>query len=519
MWKIGIVAAVFSVLVFWLCKFLNWVWLRPKKIERLFRKQGMNGNSYKFLFGDSIETSRMYEEAYSKPIGINDSIVPRIMPNILHTLKKYGNYSFLWMGPRPRIFINDPVVGRTVFGKNRIFIKTFSITNYAVKLLVDGLANAEGDEWTKSRSKFSPLFYVDKLKPMMPAIKTCCDDILNKWKDIAANGGGSCEVDVFADMRIYTSAIMAQLMFTSTYTDEIKNTFMQLGELGVMAQLATKLLNIPGEEYLPTKKNRKINEIEKFVGVSITSMIMERLKRNAEGPPPSGQWDLLDVLLGEIYNGNITKESDRKRIIERAVRECRVFFFAGFETSSNLLTWMLVMLSAHQEWQTRAREEVLSVLGNKKNFTADDLSKLKIVAMIVNETLRLFPPVMEISRLVNEDAKIEEMTIPKGSLVTFPILMFHRDPAVWGDDAGEFRPDRFADGVLKAANGKAAFMPFGWGPRICIGLNFSLLETKAFLATLLREFSFELSPTYTHAPTVAISVQPQYGAPVVLTKL
>ncbi|KAL8048056.1 hypothetical protein ABFX02_07G039000 [Erythranthe guttata] len=320
-------------------------------------------------------------------------------------------------------------------------------------------------------------------------------------------------------MRIYTSAIMAQLMFTSTYTDEIKNTFMQLGELGVMAQLATKLLNIPGEEYLPTKKNRKINEIEKFVGVSITSMIMERLKRNAEGPPPSGQWDLLDVLLGEIYNGNITKESDRKRIIERAVKECRVFFFAGFETSSNLLTWMLVMLSAHQEWQTRAREEVLSVLGDKKNFTADDLSKLKIVAMIVNETLRLFPPVMEISRLVNEDAKIEEMTIPKGSLVTFPILMFHRDPAVWGEDAGEFRPDRFADGVLKAANGKAAFMPFGWGPRICIGLNFSLLETKAFLATLLREFSFELSPTYTHAPTVAISVQPQYGAPVVLTKL
>ncbi|KAL7105366.1 hypothetical protein ACP275_07G039900 [Erythranthe tilingii] len=248
MWKIGIVAAVFSVLVFWLCKFVNWVWLRPKKIERLFRKQGMNGNSYKFLFGDSKETSLMYEEAYSKPIGINDSIVPRIMPNILHTLKKYGNYSFLWMGPRPRIFINDPVVGRTVFGKNRVFIKTFSITNYAVKLLVDGLANAEGDEWTKSRSKFSPLFYVDKLKPMMPAIKTCCDDILNKWKEIAANGGGSCEVDVFADMRIYTSAIMAQLMFTSTYTDEIKNTFMQLGELGVMAQLATKLLNIPGEE-------------------------------------------------------------------------------------------------------------------------------------------------------------------------------------------------------------------------------------------------------------------------------
>lgn len=141
------------------------------------------------------------------------------------------------------------------------------------------------------------------------------------------------------------------------------------------------------------------------------------------------------------------------------------------------------------------------------------------MTMIINETLRLYPPVMEMSRLVDKDTKIKEYTIPKDSLVTFPVLMFHRSTDIWGEDAGQFRPDRFAEGALKAANGEAAFMPFVWGPRVCIGMNFAQLETKTFLAMLLREFSFELSPTYTHAPVVAFTIHPQFGAPIVLTKL
>ncbi|KAL2229995.1 UNVERIFIED_CONTAM: cytochrome [Sesamum indicum] len=139
--------------------------------------------------------------------------------------------------------------------------------------------------------------------------------------------------------------------------------------------------------------------------------------------------------------------------------------------------------------------------------------------MIINEVLRLYPPVIELSRVVKEESKIKDYTIPKDALVTFPVLMYHRSTKIWGEDAGEFNPQRFADGVLKAANGEAAFMPFGWGPRICIGMNFAILESKTFMAMLLREFSFEFSPTYTHSPVVAFTIQPQLGAPVVMKKL
>lgn len=139
--------------------------------------------------------------------------------------------------------------------------------------------------------------------------------------------------------------------------------------------------------------------------------------------------------------------------------------------------------------------------------------------MIIHEVLRLFPPVFELSRVVEEDTKLGNFTIPKDILIQLPVAMIHRKTEIWGEDAAVFRPDRFAEGVLKAANGQAAFMPFGWGPRICIGQNFAIMEAKIFLATLLTTFTWQLSPEYIHAPYAAFTVQPQHGAPLVLQEI
>lgn len=139
--------------------------------------------------------------------------------------------------------------------------------------------------------------------------------------------------------------------------------------------------------------------------------------------------------------------------------------------------------------------------------------------MIIHEVLRLFPPVFELSRVVEEDTKLGNFIIPKGILIQLPIAMIHRKPEIWGEDAAIFRPERFAEGVLKAANGQAAFMPFGWGPRICIGQNFAIMEAKIFLATLLQTFTWEFSPEYVHAPYAAFTVQPQHGAPLMLHEI
>ncbi|KAI3469669.1 hypothetical protein Pfo_026332 [Paulownia fortunei] len=517
MWKFAIIP-VFSILLVWAWQFFNWVWLKPRKIERLFRKQGMRGNSYKFLFGDSKEADLMYEKAYSKPIGLNDDIVPRLMPNILETIKRYGNYSFMWSGPRPRVFILDTDVIREVLSDKRKYHKSFKTSNPLAKMLVTGLAVKEGEEWTKSRSKLNPAFHLDRLKPMLPTIQMCCQDTLNEWKEMTSKGGRSSVIDVLPCLEVFTSSVLAQLMFSSTYTEQLKKTFFQLSELGHLGKLATNTFTLPGEKYFPTKKNRRAKEIDKFVRASFTSMINERLEKRKAGAE-TGNQDLLDLFMEELYDGKTTKDRDRQRIIDDVIGQCKIFFFAGFETSSNLLTWTMIMISFHQNWQDRAREEVVQVLGNKNEITSDDLGKLKIVTMILHEILRLYPPGMEFSRVVEEETKSGEYTVPKDTLVTCPILILHRSTEIWGEDAGEFNPERFAEGVVKATKGRTAYMPFGWGPRICIGQNFALLEMKTFLAMLLRNFSFELSPTYAHTPYVDFTIHPQYGAPLVLRKI
>ncbi|PIN03182.1 Cytochrome P450 CYP4/CYP19/CYP26 subfamily [Handroanthus impetiginosus] len=514
MWKFAIIPLL-SILALWTWQFFNWVWLKPRKTEKFFRNQGMKGNSYRFLLGDSKETSRMYEKAYSKPIGLNDDIVPRVMPNIVDTIKKYGNYSFTWLGPRPRVFVLDPDIIKEVLGNYRKFTKPFNTSNPIVKMLVTGLINMEGDEWAKSRSKLNPTFYLDNLKPMVPAIKVCCENTIEAWREKTSKGGGSSVVDAYPYLEVFTGSVLAQLMFSSAYTEQIKTTFLQLSELALLGRLSTHIFPIPGERYFPTQKNRRAKEIDKFVRVTFTSMINERLEKRKSGSD-SCKLDLLDMFMEELY---WTKDRDRERIIEDVIGQCKIFFFAGYETSSNLLCWTMVMLSLHQDWQIRAREEVLQVLCNKKEITFDDLSKLKIVTMILNEMLRLYPPTMEFSRVVGEETKIGKYIIPKDTMVTCPILILHRSTEIWGKDAGEFRPERFAEGVAKAAKSEAAYMPFGWGPRICIAQNFGILETKTFLAILLRNFSFEISPSYAHAPFVDVTLRPQYGAPLVLREL
>jgi len=137
--------------------------------------------------------------------------------------------------------------------------------------------------------------------------------------------------------------------------------------------------------------------------------------------------------------------------------------------------------------------------------------------MIFQEVLRLYPAIFLI-RGTSKDTQLGDMTIPPGVQVCVPTHLVHRDPQVWGDDALMFNPERFSEGVTKAAK-EQLYFPFGWGARMCIGLNFGMLEAKLIFAQILQHFWFELSPSYTHSPQLILVMKPQYGAQIILHKL
>ncbi|CAA3007321.1 cytochrome P450 CYP72A219-like [Olea europaea subsp. europaea] len=501
-----------SLILAW--RIANWLWFRPRKIEKYLRAQGFSGNPYRLIYGDSKEMAAMMKQANSKPIKLSDDIIPRALPFHHHIINKYGKNSFSWIGPTPRVYIMEPELIKEVLTNNTTFKKP--PPNPLAKFLVSGLAGYEDQKWAKHRKIINPAFYLEKLKHMIPAMHTSCVEMINKWEMLASEKI-TTEIDVQPYLENLASDVISRTAFGSSYAQG-KMIFQLQKEQAELTLQVFQSAYIPGLRFLPTKRNRRMKEINNQLCSFIKNNINEKLKVIKAGIDNADN-DLLGILLKS--NLNEIKEQGNKNLgmsIDDVIMECKVFYFAGQETTSNLLSWTMLLLSMHPSWQIRAREEILQVFGNKvPDF--DGLNRLKTVTMILYEVLRLYPPAIIFSRTINEETKLGEMTLPSGLQFLLPIILVHHDRQLWGEDVKEFKPERFSQGITKATNNQLSFFPFSWGPRTCIGNNFSLMEAKIALVMILRRFSFELSPSYTHAPSFVLTLQPQKGVHIKLRKI
>nr|GMC70372.1 cytochrome P450 CYP72A219-like [Ipomoea batatas] len=471
--------AMFCLVVFWAYwawKTLSWLWFKPKKLERRLRQQGFNGNSYRPPFGDLKETAMLMAEANSKPISFTNEIFPRVLPSLHKTIKNYGKNAFMWKGPQPEVLIMDPELIREVFTKYTVFQRP-------PRILLCGLATYEKDKWVKHRRLLNPAFHAEKLKHMVPAFYLSCSEMLSKWEKLV--GAEGSELDVWPHLRTLTADGISRTAFGSNYEEGRKIFELQQEQTELAIQIARSLYNIPGLRYLPTKRNRRMKQIFNQVRSSILGMIDKRMKAIEAGESRN------DDLLGIMLESNLTEIQQH-----------------GSKSYGR-----------HLEWQERARQEILQVIGTTEEPDSNKLNQLKIVTMILNEVLRLYPPGVPFGRVIEQDTKLRNITLPAGIQILIPPILLQRDEEMWGEDAKEFNPERFREGISKATKGQFSFFPFGWGPRICIGQNFAMLEAKMALAIILRRYAFELSPSYAHAPQAGTALVPQYGAQLILRKL
>ncbi|KAL8201476.1 hypothetical protein R6Q57_012815 [Mikania cordata] len=511
-WGGMVAVAVMAAMVYgW--RFFNWAWLRPKRTEKSLREQGLTGNRYRFLFGDLKEVVQTTEQAKLKPIKLTDNIVPRIIPFYYTAANTYGSTFFTWMGPRPLVHITDPLLIRQIFANYNQFQKIRG-GNPLSKMLAKGVVDVEGDQWVKHRKIINPAFHVEKLKHMLPAFHISCSEMVSKWEGMTK--GGSCEVDVYPHLQTMTSDVISRTAFGSSYEEGRKIFELQMEQAKLVIQAAQSIY-IPGSRFLPTKRNRRMKAIDAEVKSSIKKIINKRLYAKEKGD--NIKEDLLGLLLDS--NDKEIKQQGNSKFglsIDDVIEECKLFYFAGQETTANLLVWTLILLSQHTNWQERARDEVSRVFGDRKP-DIDGLSHLKIINMILHEVLRLYPPGPALGRMIHEETKVGNLTLPPGTLLLLHLMLIHLDANLWGDDVNEFNPERFAEGVSKATKEPASYFPFGWGPRVCVGQTFAALEARLALVMILRRFSFKLSPSYSHAPHTIITLQPQFGAQLILSEL
>ncbi|KZV20740.1 hypothetical protein F511_26586 [Dorcoceras hygrometricum] len=485
--------------------------IRPRRIREILKRQGIDGPPARILLGNIPEIRKCRAEAEKSPA--NHPIppvlhnTPAVFPFFDQWKKQYGGLFRFALGNMQVIYVTDPDLVKEIttctsldLGRPSYQQKEFG------PLLGQGILSSNGSVWARQRKIMAPELYMEKVKGMIDIITESSLGLVNLWKQKFEGEGEILELKVDEDMKRFSGDIISKACFGSSYSKG-QEIFLKLGDLQEIMSKKTLSMGVPGLRYLPTKTNRQMWALDKEIGSLILKIVKERQEAGREK-------DLLQILV-EVAKGSDLKPQALDQFI---VDNCKNIYLAGFETSAVAASWCLMLLASNPEWQTRAREEVLEVCKGQIP-DVQMLRKMKLLHMVIQETMRLYPPGPTLAREALKDMKIGNIWVPKGVNLWTMVATLHTDTALWGPDALEFKPQRFENGIAGACKNPNSYVPFGFGQRVCIGQHLAMLELKMLFALILSNFSFTLSPKYVHSPVMTIIVEPKHGVYLLVKKL
>jgi cytochrome P450 len=367
-------------------------------------------------------------------------------------------------------------------------------------VLGEGLITANGDRWLEHRRLIQPAFQRKQIADFGETTIQAAKDMLEQWGSSYSTGRS---LDVAAEMMELTLKIITTSLFSNhirSSTEIVRKAFTVLNE-DVAYRFKTAF--VP-PLWIPTKRNRVFKKAREELDKLVYEIIDRRRKSS------NSQNDLLDILLAAHGDSG----GEQKGLTDRELRdEVMTLMLAGHETTANLLTWSCYLLSRHPEAEQKLRNEITEVLDGR-DPVFDDLPSLNYTKKVLQESLRLYPPVWIISRNAISDDVIDGYSIPAGATVTLCSYTLHRHQEFW-ENPEEFNPGRFTKGQNDNRH-QYAYLPFGGGPRSCIGKHFAMMEALLILAMIYRRYHLKLVPEQTVVPEPLVTLRPRHGLKMIL---
>ncbi|MEZ4251820.1 MAG: cytochrome P450 [Polyangiales bacterium] len=396
-------------------------------------------------------------------------------------LYRFGKYEFRQLG--------DPEDIRHVFvthASNYVKSKNYE----GLKLVLgEGLVTSEGAHWKRQRKLAQPAFQPRSVESFLPTMEACANAMVARWTSGRV-------LDVHEEMMRVTLRIIGRTIASVDLDGAEAGALGQAidGVLGFANDYFSQIVKVPTWVPMPShlRFKRDLGRLDDLVARLVSE------HRRHEGPPR----DLLDAL--------VAANEGEGGMSDRQLRdEVLTLVMAGHETTANALTWTFHLLSKHPEVLRKVEAEVDREVGDGP-LDAATLGRLTYVEQVVKEAMRLYPPAWIIERDALEDDVLPSgAKLPKGQTVAVCTYALHRNPRLWESPEG-FDPDRFSP-ERSAGRSKFAYLPFGAGPRVCLGGHFALLEAKLLVAAVARRHRLDLVAGHPIGLDAGVTLRPAHG--------
>ena len=397
------------------------------------------------------------------------------------------------LGVPLHVVCNPDVLGHVLLDNKENWLRPRLVQRLLKPLLGTGLLSAEGDHWKQQRRIVAPTFAPGAVGKMATLIASAAQRQTESW------ASGQCRIDMAKAGTDATMAVIADALFSGDprlLTSDANRHIDNLIQAGGQARLLT-LLGLSDFDPSPTMKRARQGRI--YLRQTLTSLVRER-------GPTGGADDFFGGLIRALHEHYPAEEAE-----ELAVDNAITFYVAGHETTANALAWTIYLLAAQPGLQAQAREESSAAL---RGDTATLADRLPLLRQIIDEAMRLYPPAPNFSREAFADDDLGGVKASAGDLVSISPWLIHRHRKLW-TNADAFDHSRFAP-ENKAKLHRFQYLPFGAGPRVCVGARFAIVEALIILAHWLNARSFALPPGFKPDPVGSVTLRPRGGMPLIM---